>query len=196
MFNTEQEIKDRMYSYYPPSVIEIKDIMCILDVLAPYFYQCDTGLQAVLANACLMDMGEDRTKEWEQLLGITPIANSTLQDRRETVIARLRGIGKLNTATINAIVKTFTGGYAESYFKNSTLYVEVTPPPGDKRYIFENVEQELKRRVPAHINFKVSRNYYTWGEVNENNENWKEVNDKFTTWFDVLMFSPFPEAKP
>lgn len=193
MFNTEEEIKNRMYGYYPPAVIEIKDIMCILDVLAPYFYQCDTALQAVLANGCLMDMGEDRTKEWEQLLGITPIPNSTLQDRRETVMARLRGIGKLNTETINAIVKTFTGGYAISYFKNSTIYVEITPPPGDKSYIFENVKQELTRRAPAHLGIKVSRNYYIWKEVYETNNNWQEVNDKFPTWEEVYWYSPFPE---
>ena len=179
MFNTQEEIKKRVYSYYPLAVLEIKDIQCVLDVLIPYFYQCDVGLQEVLKNATFMTMSEDRTQEWEKLLGITPIANSTLQDRRETIIARIRGIGKLNTESINAIVKTFTGGYAESYFKNSTLYVEITPPPNDKRFIFENVEQELKRRVPAHLNFKVSRNYYTWGEVDANNENWQAVKDDF-----------------
>lgn len=195
MFNTQEEIKTRVYSYYPLAVLEIKDIQCVLDVLIPYFYQCDVGLQEVLKNATFMTMSEDRTQEWEKLLGITPIANSTLQDRRETIIARIRGIGKLNTESINAIVKTFTGGYAESYFKNSTLYVEITPPPNDKRFIFENVEQELKRRVPAHLNFKVSRNYYTWGEVYINNENWQSVKDDFESWFDLYLYSPFPEVK-
>lgn len=195
VFNTQEEIKTRVYSYYPLAVLEIKDIQCVLDVLIPYFYQCDLGLQEVLKNATFMTMSEDRTQEWEKLLGITPIANSTLQDRRETIMARIRGIGKLNTESINAIVKTFTGGYAESYFKNSTLYVEITPPPNDKRFIFENVEQELKRRVPAHLNFKVSRNYYTWGEVNTNNENWQAVKDDFESWFDLYLYSPFPEVK-
>ena len=195
MFNTQEEIKMRVYSYYPLAVLEIKDIQCVLDVLIPYFYQCDLGLQEVLKNATFMTMSEERTQEWEKLFGITPIANSTLQDRRETIIARIRGIGKLNTESINAIVKTFTGGYAESYFKNSTLYVEITPPPNDKRFIFENVEQELKRRVPAHINFKVSRNYYTWGEVDANNENWQAVEDNFESWFDLYLYSPFPEVK-
>lgn len=195
VFNTQEEIKTRVYSYYPLAVLEIKDIQCVLDVLIPYFYQCDLGLQEVLKNATFMTMSEERTQEWEKLLGITPIANSTLQDRRETIIARIRGIGKLNTESINAIVKTFTGGYAESYFKNSTLYVEITPPPNDKRFIFENVEQELKRRVPAHINFKVSRNYYTWGEVDVNNENWQAVEDGFESWFDLYLYSPFPEVK-
>lgn len=194
MFNTEEEIKYRIYNYYPQSVIEIKDIQCILDVLLPYFYKCDTGLQAVLKNTTLLTMDEDRIKEWENLLGITPRENTTLQDRRETIIARLRGIGKLNTATINAIVKTFTGGYAISYFRDSVLYVEITPPPGDKSYVFENVEQELKRRVPAHIGIKVSRNYYIWQEVKDGNENWKKVNDKFETWNDVYWYSPFPET--
>lgn len=195
VFNTQDEIKTRVYSYYPMAVLEVKDIQCVLDVIIPYFYQCDVGLQEVLKNATLMDMSEERTQEWEKLLGITPIANSTLQDRRETIIARIRGIGKLNTQSINAIVKTFTGGYAESYFKDSTLYVEITPPPNDKSFIFENVEQELRRRVPAHINFKVSRNYYTWGEVNTNNENWQAVNDDFATWYDLYLYSPFPGVK-
>lgn len=195
MFQTEQDVRDRLYASYPQAVIEIKDIQAILNTLIPEFYNCDVGLQNVLANTTLLTMGEDRIKEWEKLLGISPIKNSTLQDRRDVIIARLKGLGKLNTTTIDNMVKQFTGGTCISYFEDSTLFVEITPPQGDKSYIFKNVEQEIGRRVPAHISFRISRNYYEWGEIYEQEGTWENLNTHYETWEDVCLYSPFQTQK-
>jgi hypothetical protein len=111
------------------------------------------------------------------------------------VIARIRGQGKLNTNLINVIVNTFTGGSAISWVENNVLYVEVTPPPNNKQYRFENVEQELSKKVPAHLGFQVSRNYYTWEDIKRNHTNWGEVKDNLESWESVYLFVPFPINK-
>ena len=179
--------KTRMNSYYPQVVQCIKEFQAIIDSEYPEFDMLAEGRDQITADAYLVTMGEERISQWEQLLSIRPIAGSTIDDRRDTVVARIRGQGKLNTQTINAIVKAFTGGTAISYVENSTLYVKITPPPGNKQYQFENVTQELNHKIPAHLGLNVSRNYSTWGEIRDYYRDWNAV-AQLPTWDELVLF--------
>lgn len=183
--------RERMNSYYPQVIQSILEFQAIIDAEYPEFEALESGNDRLLADAYLLTMTESRVKEWENMLGIRPLEGSSIDDRRETIVARIRGQGKLNTEMINIIVGTFTGGTANSWVKDRTLYVEITPAPNNKQYRFENVEQELAKKVPAHLGFKVSRNYYTWEETKNKFTTWSEVNSNFDKWEDVLLFVPF-----
>lgn len=183
--------QERMIGYYPQVLQAIREFKAIVDGEYPEFEELNAAKERVINNAYLSTMAEDRIIQWEKLLGITPLVDSELNDRRETIIARIRGQGKLNTHLINGIVKTFTGGTANAWVEDSILYVEITPPPNNKQYKFANVEQELRLKVPAHLGFQVSRNYYEWGEVKQSHATWQDVKDNFNDWNDVRIFSPF-----
>lgn len=181
----------RMLGYYPQVIKTIQEFKAITLTEGVELEDVHDKFQTVTDNAYLTTMDEKRVKEWEQILGIVPIEGSTVDDRRETVVARIRGQGKLNTYLINAIVNTFTGGTATSWVKNSTLYVEITPPPNNKQYQFANVQQELSKKVPAHLDFQVSRNYFTWGDINDSFTSWGDVNTDLSDWESVYLFVPF-----
>lgn len=183
--------RERMNGYYPEVIQKITEFKSIIDSEYPEFEDVSLIKDSVTDNAYLTTMGESRVEEWERIFGIRPVDGSSLNDRRETIIARIRGQGKLNTELINSIVKTFTGGTANSWVKNSILYVEITPPPENKQYIFSNVEQELAKKIPAHLGFQVSRNYYEWSEVQDSYSTWQDVKDNVEKWNDVFMFIPF-----
>lgn len=183
--------RERMNAYYPEVIQKITEFKSIIDSEYPEFEDVSLIKDSVTDNAYLTTMSESRVEEWEQIFGIRPVGGSTLSDRRETIIARIRGQGKLNTELINSIVKTFTGGSANSWVEGSILYVEITPPPENKQYIFANVEQELAKKIPAHLGFQVSRNYYDWGEVKRDNSTWQDIKDNFEIWNEVFIFSPF-----
>ena len=172
----ESVFGERMLSYYPQVIQEIIEFQAILKGEGLEFDFLNTEKNLVLDDAYLLTMGEERTSQWEKALGIRPLENSSLSDRRDTIVARIRGQGKLNTALINAIVGAFTGGTANSYVENSTLYVKISPPPDNKQYQFTNVEQELKNKVPAHIRLVVTRNYATWNEIKNNYASWETIN--------------------
>ena len=180
-----------MNSYYPQVVQTIKEFKAIIDGESPEFDELSAGRDKVINDAYLSTMTEGRVEQWENLLGIKPLENSTVSDRRDTIIARIRGQGKLNTAMINSIVNAFTGGTANSYVENGVLYVEITPPPENKQFQFANVEQELKLKVPAHLGFNVSRNYLDWREVKRDFATWQDVKNNFGTWQEVFLYSPF-----
>lgn len=179
----------RMTGYYPQVVGAITEFKAIVDSEAPEFDRLSVERTNALNDAYLTTMGEDRIEEWEQILGIDPLPDSTMDDRRDTIIARIRGQGKLNTALINSIVNAFTGGTANSWVEDGVLYVEITPPPENKAFRFENVEQELSKKIPAHMGFQVSRNYYEWGDL-KTSGTWESVRD-LGTWQEVYLFVPF-----
>lgn len=183
--------KERMMSYYPTVIRSIMEFQAIINIEYPHIERLAKESEKVLADAYLTTMGERRITQWENALGIIPIKDSSVEDRRETIIARIRGQGKLNTALINSIVNAFTGGTATSWVDDSVLYVEITPPPNNKQYKFENVERELKKKVPAHLGFKVSRNYYSWNEIKNTKSTWQDVKDEFNNWEEVYLFVPF-----
>lgn len=183
--------RERMINYYPQVIQAIKEFQAIIDCESIEIQNLSDGVQRVIDDAYLTTMSIERIEQWENMLGIKPLENSSESDRRETIIARIRGQGKLNSEMINIIVGTFTGGTANSWVKDSVLYVEVTPPPDNKQYQFKNVEQELAKKVPAHLGFKVERNYYTWEEIENTYSTWGDVESNFDKWEDVLLFVPF-----
>lgn len=183
--------RERMLGYYPEIIKSISEFKAIVDGEYPEIEQLSDKQEQVINDAYLPTMGEERITQWEHILGIQPIDGSSVSDRRETIMARIRGQGKLNTALINSIVNTFTGGTANSWVEDNVLYVEITPPRDNKQFLFENVEQELKRKVPAHLGFNVSRNYFTWNDVYPLYKTWGDVKNNFDTWNDVYIFVPF-----
>ena len=186
----ESTFGQRMIEYYPQVISCIQEFRSIIKAEYPEIEDINGGKDRVIEDAYLLTMTEDRVESWEKILDIAPLSDSTLGDRRDTIIARIRGQGKLNTALINSIVNAFTGGKAESWVEDSVLYVIITPPPTNKQYQFANVEQELRKKVPAHLGLKVSRNYFTWGDIKNNHTDWGEVSTELETWNDVYLFVP------
>ena len=181
----------RMINYYPQVISCIQEFNAIIKSEYPEIEAVNEEKDKIVADAYLLTMTEDRIESWEKILGIAPLADSTLDDRRDTVIARIRGQGKLNTQLINSIVNAFTGGTADSWVANSCLYVVITPPPNNKQYQFANVEQELSKKLPLHLGLQVSRNYYTWNEIQKDYSTWQNVKDGFKSWEEVYLYNPF-----
>lgn len=182
------DYKQRMVDYYPDCVSRLEEFKAIIDGEYPEFENLGQAVEKVKNNAWLLTMEEDRIQEWEKALKIKPLTDSTLEDRRDVIVARMRGMGKLNTNLINTIVETFTNGKAVSWIKDSCLYVVITPPPQNKLYKFKNVESEIARRVPLHLGFNISRNYAEWQNIKDDFATWQAVKDDRPTWEDCYLY--------
>lgn len=180
---------ERMRNYYPMAIQRILEFQALIRSEGFEVDFLKNDIELSVNEAYLITMGESRITQWEKALGIIPSASDTLEDRREVIIARVRGQGKLNTALINSIVSTFTNGTATSYIRDSVLYVEIKPPQGNKQFKFDNVVQALSTKIPAHLGLSVSRDYATWGEVKQNFADWNAVN-QLETWDDLVAYIP------
>ena len=178
----------RMLDYYPQVIKIIAEFkaLTLTEGFEIDFLKSDVNLS--VNEAWLLTMGESRIQQWEKLLSLTPDSDESLDDRREKIIATIRGRGKLNTEKINSIVGAFTnGGTAISYIEDSTLYVKVQPPVESKVYKFSNVEEALKPLIPAHLGLVVTRDYATWGEIKENFYDWNSIYNQ-SAWSDLLLY--------
>lgn len=182
---TESVIGRRMFNYWPYVVSIISDFKAIINGEFPEFEVLWESKQDVLENAFLESMGEPRIAQWEEVLHLNRTASDTVDMRRAIVIARLQRHGKLNTSSINELVKVFTGGTARSYVENSSLYVWIEPPENSREYRFDAVYAELKRRMPAHLGLNVSRPYQTWGDVKTKCATWSDEGTMYDTWNDT-----------
>lgn len=173
-----------MLGYYPEVIKDIYDIQAVIDGEYPEFKLLNEEyIESVQNNAYLLTMDESRIAQWEELLDIKPSSGASVDNRRDVIIARIRGSKKLNTLAIENIVNALTGGKAKSWVEDSVLYVAITPP--GKQYVFKNVEDELKKRTPAHLGLSVFRQfsvwhnlkfeYLTWGDLKADHETWEDV---------------------
>ena len=187
------DYNEQMLNYYPDVIKSIREFQILIETQSLEVEEMHEALVNILANAYIESSDISKIEKWEQYLEITPLPQGSdsletwLEDRKATILARLYKTKKLNTKSISDIVKIFTGGSAVSYFKNGIIHVFISPPKDNRQYKFENVEQELRKKIPAHLMFEVDRQYYTWLQIKTNYATWGDVKDNFQTWEDVLL---------
>lgn len=168
---------NRMLNYYPEVIKVLREFQALTCVEGFEVDFLKSDIDIIVNDAWLSTMGEGRIKEWEKLLKLTPKSDDTLVDRRDRIIATMRGRGKLNTALISSVVNAYTGGVATSFIENSVLYVRIEPPENNKQFKFTNVENTLRPLVPAQLGLSVTRNYATWGDIKNNFASWQAVSE-------------------
>ena len=180
--------RERMLEYYPKAIKSILEFNAIIDTESADVEDLYTNREQILSDAYLPTMSERRILQWEKYFGIQPLELATLEDRRNNIIARIRGQGKLNTNLINTIVKTFTGEGCKCWIEDNTLFLELLP--FDENSIsttdaISNITNELLLKIPAHLGLNVDLAYVHWDEVKANNDTWTVVNTTHGTWDDV-----------
>lgn len=189
----EVNYNEQMLNYYPEIIKSIREFQELIKTESLQVEEMHEELIKILENAYISTADEDRIAKWEHYLGITPLSQGDdtleqwLSDRRETILARLYKVEKLNTKSIQDIVSIFTGGEATSYFKDGIIHILIEPPLTNKQYRFENVEQEIAKKIPAHLQYDIRRNYQLWSMVFEYNKTWADVRTNYATWRDVLV---------
>lgn len=190
------DYNERMLNRYPEVIKAIREFQVLIKTQSLEVEAMHEELTKLLSNAYISTADEAKITQWEEYLGIAPSEQGEddletwLSGRKDTILARLYNVEKLNEKAISDIVKIFTGGTAVSYFKNGTVHVIIYPSEKNKIYKFENVERELSKKMPAHLGFRVSRNYYSWLELKEKYGTWGQVYSKFEDWEAVLYINP------
>lgn len=178
--------KQQMLDYFPEVIKQIREFQELIDTQSLQIAEIHQGLTKILENSYVIDCDVNTLTMWERFLEITPLSGSTVDDRRDAIIARLFNIPKLNSQSISNLVGIFTGGTATSYFKDGVIHVSISPPSAMRVYKFENVEKELRKRIPAHLDLEIGVSYWTWNEVFSKNQTWGDIKSNHLDWNDVL----------
>lgn len=177
-----------MLNYYPTAIRSLLEFQALIQSIGFEVDFLKGEFTFTINDAFLSTVGVERVRQWERALSISVPNGATLQERRNAVLARLQSRFKLNTESIASIVKTLTNGTCVSYFKDSCIYVEIAPPDSAQVETFPSVENELKRRKPAHLDLRVYRKFSTWGDIKNNFTSWLDVADSFSDWKAVKYY--------
>ena len=167
----EVNYNEQMLNYYPEVIKSIREFQKMIEVESLQVEEMHEALTKALGNAYISTADENRIAQWERYLGIVPLPQGEdslelwLEDRKETILARLYNPTKLNSKSISEIISIFTGGTARSYFKDGVIHILIDAPTTNKQYKIANIEQELSRKIPAHLMLNVGLQYYSWEEV-------------------------------
>lgn len=172
----------KMIGWYPPMVVAVDTLSAVNDVVGHELDHARARGAMLNNNAFLFWMDESRLAEWEKALGLTVSEDSTLDERRNVIIAKIRGQNKFSVSVIKSIVKTFTGGDAEVTVVDGVVTVKVLPPDDGQLYNLAALTWELKNKIPAHMLLNIERYYSTWGDVKDNETSWQTIRNGYNTW--------------
>lgn len=113
----------RMLGYLPEFLRTAREIKAILESEGHEIDRLSDNIQLIINDAYIMSASESRIQQWEQKLKIVPAG--TLEQRKQFILAVLRGQGKLNETKIKSVVNAFTGGEAIVTFTNSTIDIKI-----------------------------------------------------------------------
>lgn len=171
--------------YLPPYFQGVAQVEAIADAFDRELADLQHNLSILPLDATIMHSSEERLKEWETILGITP-QDRNITQRRMMVLATIRGSGKLNEMKIASIVSTFTGGYnCIAIFVDSTINIYVLTPTWGEIFIFDDIERALKPLIPAHLGLSINRFYSTWQNIKEQYQNWADMMNRCVDWLEV-----------
>ena len=172
----------KMIGWYPTTVVAVDAMRAVNDVVGHELDNARARGALLNNNAFLFWMDESRLAEWENALEIDVPENSTVEERRNVIVAKIRGQNKFNVSNIKSIVKTFTGGDAEVTVADGVISVKVLPPNNGQLYNQSALVWELKNKIPAHMQLNIERYYSTWGDVKNNETSWQSIRSGYTNW--------------
>lgn len=172
----------KMIGWYPTTVVAVDALRAVNDVVGHELDNARARGALLNNNAFLFWMDESRLAEWENALELDVPENSTVEERRNVIIAKIRGQNKFNVSNIKSIVKTFTGGDAEVTVADGVISVKVLPPNNGQLYNQSALVWELKNKIPAHMLLNIERYYSTWGDVKNNETSWQSIRSGYTNW--------------
>lgn len=119
---------------------------------------------------------------WEEMYGITTNLTLSYEQRREVIIARMRGQGTTTKAMIQQTAEAFSGGEVDVIEDNSAhvFIIRFVGTKGIPRNMsaFVNMLDDIK---PAHLAYQFEYRYTVWNDLG--GRTWADLGEK--TWSEV-----------
>lgn len=156
-----REMKDYLPHYYH----EIKEAMAIIQAEANEVTRLRAWLSKVLDQAFVKssDIALDR---WETLLDIPYREGRTDEERRNLIIAKLRGPGATTLASLEQLVNSFYETSLTEKHLTSTVDIHITEVRGEPPN-FADIDHAVNEVIPAHVFPNFIFSYVPWQEVED-----------------------------
>jgi len=156
----------RLFAYLPPVLQTVTEMAAIMDDGAQYgVSDLWDAADSVFDEQFLFTASFYAVKRWEQIIGLKPVSDDTLEDRKLTIRSRLSESAPYTMNTLRKLLNALIG--ADNY--ELTLFhaqykLRVVVSLG-RLQLIATVNELLRRVVPANITLEVSARYNTWHQI-------------------------------
>lgn len=151
--------------YLPPYLREYRELRQIMEAESAELQELEQGHRDVVDGCFITSCGQRGMGRFERLLGITPLADDTLETRRFRVMSRWNNLGPYNYAFLDRQLRLLCGegGYRASLdVAGQTLTVKVELV---SKNMLESVRGLLESAVPCNIKLCIGLLYNQHGTL-------------------------------
>lgn len=166
--STDEEQKDYFVDiarYAPPFLSEIRELKAIYEAEGYAAGLLEHELSDLL-DQCFISTSTWGLTRWEQVYGLATNMALSYEQRREILLAKLRGQGTTTAQMIKETAETFSGGEIEVIEDNpnhhfTVRFIGIKGIPRNMN-AFISMLEDIK---PAHLAYSFEYRYTTWSEL-------------------------------
>ena len=151
--------------YAPPFLAEIRELAEIYRAQGYEVGQLQHDLEELI-DQCYIVTATWGLSRWEQILGVATNMSLTYEQRREILMAKLRGQGTTTRKMIEDTAVSFSGGEVKVIEDNPNhlFIIQFIGIKGIPRNMqaFVSMLEDIK---PAHLSYRFEYRYTIWNEV-------------------------------
>lgn len=122
---------------------------------------------------------------YEKELGIVTDQSKTLQERREVIKSKSRGVGTVNEALIKNVADAFTGGSIDVDFNAGVVTITFTDIIGVPTNI-DDLKSNLRSLIPSHLAIIYAFKYMLYSDIRALNMTYEQINNMDITYEELL----------
>ena len=178
-FNNNRTIL--LKGYLPEVLKNVRELDAIMDAENPEIEDLWQACEDSMNDQFISEATENGIARREKMLGITPFATDTLDDRRFRLLSRyMEDIPYTRKSLINMLTSLCGEGGYQLVISTGTFTVSVKVALTAKKQV-DSVRELLERILPYNMTFTVQLLYNTWGQIKD--YTWGEL--KLLTWREI-----------
>lgn len=175
-YNTPSHFLSRL----PERLQSVTEFSALADTVNPEIDATNAAVGLMAANAMISTADENGVKRWEKILGVSTPMNSTLQARKDALIARLMTKPPINLETLREIIEAYMGLGVEISVTGSVITVLYR---GLSRiWDLSPLYATLYETIPASLLVQIAYKYLTWYEFNAQQLTFLALDAKGLNW--------------
>ena len=172
---TLAEIQRDMHDYLPKYYEGVKVADNIVDREAEELARLNANIFDVLAQF-FIETATWGLAHWERIFGVTTDPTKTYAQRREVLLSKLRGVGKVDAELIENVASAYANGEVAVTNKAAeyTIVITFVSTLGVPEQI-DLLKDTLRDIVPAHMAIDYVFRFYTYAELKATGMTYAEV---------------------
>ena len=177
-----------MLTYLPRYYENSRVMRAILQAQGAELDKLRQALDEVLAQF-FVDTATWGLSIWEQMLGLPPADDETIEERRDRIKSKIRGYGTATIRTIKKVAESYDKGIidvAEDFSKYTVIrFVDTTGIPSN----IEDLKKIVRELVPAHLAIEYEFNFFIWDELDRRMWTFDQLDILSLKWDELEIYS-------